>query len=98
MTISSLNDFQTPSSTLDNRAALSLITDSAGKLNRVTFADNFGRNTTHRLSGSILEGHVLEEDDLESVVSDRDSFYQVNFLMWGFDVSECAKEDTALCV
>lgn len=72
MTISSLNDAQTPQSILASRTVLG---PSTGKQNRVTFADDLP--TSRRLSDSVLETHVLEEDDLESVISDRDSVYQV---------------------
>ncbi|KAL3997792.1 hypothetical protein ACH3XW_12365 [Acanthocheilonema viteae] len=75
MTVSSLNDTQIPQSILASRTAFGSSTNqTAGKQNRVTFADDL--ITSHQLSDSILEAHILEEDDLESVISDRDSFYQ----------------------
>ncbi|CAG9530088.1 unnamed protein product [Cercopithifilaria johnstoni] len=74
MTISSLNDTQTPQSILASRTTFGPSTTTTSKQNRVTFADDL--TTSHRLSDSILEAHILEEDDLESVISDRDSFYQ----------------------
>uniref|UniRef100_A0A0R3RGV9 CAS family C-terminal domain-containing protein n=1 Tax=Elaeophora elaphi TaxID=1147741 RepID=A0A0R3RGV9_9BILA len=89
MTISSLNDTKTPQSILASRttfvdpltnattettASTTTNMTTSGKQNRVTFADDL--TTSHRLSDSILEAHILEEDDLESVISDRDSFYQ----------------------
>lgn len=80
MTISSLNDTQIPPSILASRTTVGPTTTSTGKQNRVTFADDL--TTSHRLSDSILEAHVLEEDDLESVISDRDSFYQVIFTLF----------------
>uniref|UniRef100_A0A5S6PWA6 SH3 domain-containing protein n=1 Tax=Brugia malayi TaxID=6279 RepID=A0A5S6PWA6_BRUMA len=72
--ISNLNDSQTPQSILTSRTTFGPSTTTIAKQNRVTFADDL--TTSHQLSNSILETHVLEEDDLESVISDRDSFYQ----------------------
>lgn len=79
MTISSLNDLQMPTSLQATKSIINPDSStSSDKSNRVTFTDKV--NSTQRLSSLIAEGHVLEEDDLESVVSDRDSFYQVNFI------------------
>ncbi|VDM12597.1 unnamed protein product [Wuchereria bancrofti] len=74
MNISNLNDSQTPQSILTSRTNFGPSTTTIVKQNRVTFADHL--TTLHQLSDSVLETHVLEEDDLESVISDHDSFYQ----------------------
>lgn len=82
-TISSSNDIQTPQSILASRSTLGQSTaPTTSKQNRVTFADDL--TTSYHLSDSILETHILEEDDLESVVSDRDSFYQVTTALFSF--------------
>ncbi|VDK73439.1 unnamed protein product [Litomosoides sigmodontis] len=75
MTVSSVNDGQAPQSILTSRTTLGQSTaPTTGKQNRVTFADDL--TTSYQLSDSILETHVLEEDDLESVIGERDGFYQ----------------------
>lgn len=64
--ITSSSPIDTPCTSLNEKAP-----------NRVTFAENL--NSVHLLPDSPFEGHVFEEDDLESVVSDRDNPCQVCF-------------------